>query len=55
MTKIIETDYCIIGAGITSILLASKLASSGKKILILEQGTHFTEEDRKNMLKNSKE
>lgn len=55
MTKVIKTDYCIIGAGITSILLASKLASSGKKILILEQGPSYTEEDRKNMLINSKD
>ena len=55
MTEEIKTDYCIIGGGITCILLAHKLASSGKKILILEQGPRFSEEDRTNMLLKSKE
>jgi len=55
LTEEIKTDYCIIGGGITGILLAHKLASSGKKILILEQGPRFSEEDRSNMLLKSKE
>lgn len=55
MKEEIKTDYCIVGGGIAGILLASKLASSGKKILILDQGPRFTEEDRTNMLLKSKE
>ena len=55
MTKEIKTDYCIIGGGIAGILLASKLLDSGKKILILDQGPRFTEEDRAGMLSQSKE
>jgi len=55
MVKEIKTDYCIFGAGIAGIFLASKLAASGKKILILDQGPRFSEEDRQNMLQKSKE
>ena len=55
MAKDIKTDYCIVGGGIAGILLASKLASSGKKIVIIDQGPRFTEEDRANMLLKSKE
>ncbi len=42
MAEEIKTDYCIVGGGITGILLASKLASSGKKILVLDQGPRFS-------------
>jgi glucose dehydrogenase len=55
MIKEIKSDYCIIGGGIAGILLASKLASTGKKILILDQGPRFSEEDRANMLQKSKD
>ncbi len=55
MKEEIKTDYCILGGGIAGILLASKLASSGKKILIVDQGPRFSEEDRSNMLLKSKE
>jgi choline dehydrogenase-like flavoprotein len=55
MKEEIKTDYCIVGGGIAGILLASKLASSGKKIVILDQGPRFSEEDRANMLLKSKE
>lgn len=55
MIKEIKTDYCIIGGGIAGILLASKLASTGKKILILDQGPRFSEEDRASMLQKSKD
>ncbi len=55
MTEEIRTDYCIIGGGIAGVLLASKLAPSGKKIVVLEQGPRFTEEDRFRMLLRSKE
>jgi len=55
MNEEIKTDYCIIGGGIAGILLANKLASSGKKILIIDKGPSFSEEDRSNMLLKSKE
>lgn len=55
MTEEIKTDYCIAGGGIAGIVLASKLAKSGKKVLLLEQGPRFTERDRASMLSQSKE
>lgn len=55
MKEEIKTDYCIVGGGIAGILLASKLAASGKKILILDQGPRISEEDRANMLSKSQE
>ena len=55
MSEEIKTDYCIVGAGIAGVVLASKLAASGKKVLILDQGPRFTEVDRFNMLQRSKE
>ncbi len=55
MIKEIKTDYCIIGGGIAGIILASQLALTGKKILILDQGPRFSEEDRANMLQKSKD
>jgi choline dehydrogenase-like flavoprotein len=51
----IRTDYCILGGGIAGILLASKLADSGKKITIIDQGPRFSEDDRADMLLKSKE
>ncbi|MCP5063814.1 MAG: NAD(P)-binding protein, partial [Ignavibacteriae bacterium] len=50
----IKTDYCIVGAGIAGIILASKLASSGKKILLLDQGPRYSEKDRSELLHNGK-
>ncbi|NIO06426.1 MAG: hypothetical protein GTO13_23290 [Proteobacteria bacterium] len=55
MTGEIKADYCIAGAGIAGIVLASKLAASGKKLVILEQGPRFAEEERDNMLFDSKQ
>jgi len=55
MIKEIKADYCIVGGGIAGILLASKLIASGKKILIVDQGPQFSEEDRANMLLQSKD
>ncbi|MEE9122221.1 MAG: GMC family oxidoreductase [Syntrophobacteria bacterium] len=55
MTEEIKTDYCIAGGGPAGIILASKLAAFGKKIVILEQGPRFTEEDRLSMLLRGKE
>lgn len=53
MGKEIKTDYCIVGCGITGAVLAAELATSGKKVLILEQGPGYTEKDRSNMLRES--
>ena len=55
MSDVIKTDYLIAGAGPAGAVLASKLAASGKKIVLLEQGPRFTEADRANMLHQSKE
>ncbi len=55
MIEELKTDYCIIGGGIAGIILASQLALTGKKILILDQGPRFSEEDRAKMLLKSKE
>ena len=41
MKKEIKTDYCIVGGGVAGIILASKLVTSGKKILIIDQGLDF--------------
>ena len=49
----IKTDYCIVGAGIAGILLAYKMAGTGKKVVILDQGPHITEEDRANLRQKS--
>ena len=55
MSEEITTDYCIAGAGPAGAVLASKLAASGKKLVMLEQGPRFTEADRDNMLVQSQE
>ena len=54
MTEQIRADYCIAGGGIAGVILAHRLAASGKKIVVLEQGPRFTEVDRINMLNESK-
>jgi choline dehydrogenase-like flavoprotein len=55
MSEEIRADYCVAGGGIAGVLLASKLAASGKQVLILDQGPRFTESDRANMLLRSRE
>ena len=55
MTEEIKTEYCIAGGGIAGVILASKLSHFGNKIVVLEQGPRFTEEDRLRMLLQSKE
>lgn len=54
MTEEIRTDYCIAGGGIAGVILAHRLAESGKKIVILEQGPRISEVDRINLLNESK-
>ena len=55
MNQEIRADYCIVGAGPAGAVLASKLAASGKQVLIVDQGPRFTEADRGNMLRHSTE
>jgi choline dehydrogenase-like flavoprotein len=55
MTQEMRFDYCIAGGGIAGVLLASKLAASGKSMVILEHGARFTEADRSEMLRRGKE
>ncbi len=55
MVKEIKTDYFIAGAGIAGVLLASKLAATGKKVLMLDQGPRFSEKDRADMLQRRRE
>lgn len=52
MVKDIRTDYFIAGAGI---LLASRLAASGKRVVLADQGPRFSEIDRSRMLRRSRE
>lgn len=55
MTREILTDYCIAGAGIAGILLATRLAASGKKITLLDQGPSYSEEDREDMVERRRQ
>ncbi len=55
MTQEIRADYCVAGAGPAGAVLASKLAASGKQVVIVDQGPRFTEADRSNMLRRSTE
>ena len=55
MNEELKADYCIVGGGIAGIILASKLAATGKKIVILDQGPRFSEENRTNMRLKSQE
>jgi choline dehydrogenase-like flavoprotein len=54
MAKEIKADYCIAGAGIAGILLASRLSASGKKIVMLDQGTRYSDEDLTGMISRQK-
>ena len=55
MTEEMHVDYCIVGGGIAGVILASKLAASGKKIVVVEHGTRFSEADRAAMLSRGQE
>ena len=54
MGEQINTDYLIAGSGPAGAVLATKLAASGKRIVLLEQGPRFTEADRANLLVRSR-
>lgn len=55
MAREIKTDYCIAGCGIAGAMLAVKLVASGKKIVLLEQGPRFPEEDRAKMIARARD
>ena len=55
MSDEITADYCIAGAGIAGLLLASKLATTGKSVVVLDQGLRYSEQDRIDLLNRSRE
>ncbi|MEE9569775.1 MAG: GMC family oxidoreductase [Candidatus Binatia bacterium] len=55
MSETIQADYCVVGLGPAGAVLASKLAASGKKVVILEQGPRITEDDRAELFIRSQE
>ena len=50
MTESFNCEYRIAGAGIAGLLLASRLARSGRKVLVLDQGPSISEAERSNLL-----
>jgi choline dehydrogenase-like flavoprotein len=55
MTEEIRTDYLIAGAGIAGVLLAARLAGTGKRVVLLDQGPRYSGEDRARMLRRARE
>lgn len=55
MSDEITADYCIAGGGIAGLLVASKLAASGKRIVVLEQGPRYSEQNRVDLMIQSQE
>ena len=55
MTQEIRADYCIAGAGPAGSVLATKLAATGKRIVLLDQGPSYSEADRSGMLRRGVE
>jgi choline dehydrogenase-like flavoprotein len=47
----IAADYCIAGAGPAGAVLATKLAATGKRVVLVDQGPHYSESDRSSMLR----
>jgi len=41
----IDADVCIIGSGAGGAVMASVLAKAGRKVVVLEEGGHFTKKD----------
>ena len=54
MTIEFKVDVCIAGGGTAGLILANRLAVSGKTILLVEQGPTFSETDRSAMLAKAK-
>ena len=55
MTQEIRADYCIAGAGPAGSVLATKLAATGKRIVLLDQGPRYSEAERSAMLRRGLE
>ena len=55
MTLHLETDYCVVGAGIAGLLLGERLLSSGKRVLVLDQGPEITDLERNELLRHAQE
>jgi choline dehydrogenase-like flavoprotein len=54
MTEELKPDYCIVGAGIAGLLVASRLVRAGHEVLVLDQGPDVTEQDRAALLAEAK-
>ncbi len=50
MAKELEADYCIVGAGIAGLLVATKLAKAGHEVLVIDQGPDIGEQQRAALL-----
>ncbi len=55
MSRKMKTDYLIAGCGIAGAILAGKLAGSGKKVVVLDQGPRFEEQERVKMIARARE
>jgi len=55
VTQEINADYCIAGAGPAGAILATKLAATGKRVVLVDQGPHYSEADRSAKLRNGVE
>ena len=55
MTQELKADYCIVGAGIAGLLVAGRLARTGKKVLVVEHGPDTSETVRANILRRARE
>jgi len=55
VTQEMRADYCIAGAGPAGSVLATKLAATGKRIVLLDQGPSYSESERSAMLRRGLE
>ena len=55
MVATLETDYCVVGAGIAGLLLGERLLASGKRVLVLDQGPDISDQMRSNLLTRVRE
>jgi NADPH-dependent 2,4-dienoyl-CoA reductase/sulfur reductase-like enzyme len=55
VTQGVRADYCIAGAGPAGLILATKLAASGKNVLLIDQAPRYTGVDRAAMLRRGVE
>ncbi len=55
LTQVIRADYCIAGAGPAGSVLATKLAATGRHVVLLDQGPSYSEADRSAALRRGVE